>query len=207
MKHFSHNSQSESGVIDSLIRPTWLSALIGGLISLSLITYVILSTYFKGSGFRFQLLGNSQAPATLNSVGQKLDSNSIISNLPLFLFWCLVGIVVYTFAVNIFDTIRHTAEVIDEFNNFVNIDRKQIIRAAIEKLIIRIFVILIWGAYILFFFHHLIPYVIVLSLASADRLLSLTGAGSFVLAAVVMFLALHVHTLLLRLLLLRTRVF
>ncbi len=209
MKHFSHNSSTDARLLDSLLLPSLLSAWVLGLASIGLVAFVPLSLFYKSSALRLQLLDfqTTQAHASIQAVAHKLDSNAFISNLPLFLFWCLVGFIVYMFAVNIYGVAERTAEVLDEFNNYVHINRQQLVRDSLEKLALRASVVILWVPYILLFFHHIIPYVIVLSLAAADNLLSWAGLGSLLLAMVILFLALHVHTLLLRLLMLRTRVF
>jgi hypothetical protein len=111
------------------------------------------------------------------------------------------------FAVNIYESAQKTAELINELNTYVNFDRKQVVREAFEKLALRLVVIIAWVPYLLLFFHHLVPYVIVVAQAASLSLLSLAGAGYLILGITLMFLALHIHTVLLRLLALRARLF
>ena len=209
MKHFANNSNSDSHALGVLLTPSWASTITGIVISIGFVTFVIVSTFFKGSTLRQQLLdfSSSHSAASAQTISRTLDKNAFISNLPLFLFWCLVGFVIYMFAINIYGVVQHTAEVLDELNNNVHIDRRQLIRESFEKLGLQITVAIIWVAYIVAFFHYIIPYVIVLCLAAADNLLSLVSLGSLFLAVIILLLGLHVHTLLLRLLMLRTRLF
>ncbi len=212
MKHFANNSNLDARLFGILLSPSLLSAFISIVLSVGLVVFSIVSSHYQGSSTRllFMKFNADQALQSHNSaqaIGRTLDSNKLISNLPLLLFWCLVGFVVYMFAINIFGVVQRVAELGDELNNFTNMNRGQIIRESLEKLGIRLVVIVVWIPYILLFFHHIVPYVIELALVASSNLASVTGVGYVVLATVVLAISLHVHTVLLRLLVLRPRLF
>ena len=209
MKHFANNSNLDAKLFGILLSPSLLSTFVGGVISIGLVVFSIASSHYRGSSTRLLFLNFNadQSHSSAQAIGRTLDSNKFISNLPLLLFWCLVGFVVYMFAVNIFGVVQRAAELGDELNNFTNLNRGQIIRESLEKLGIRLVVIAVWIPYILLFFHHIIPYVIGLALAASPELTSASGVGYVILAPVVLAISLHVHTVLLRLLVLRPRLF
>jgi flagellar biosynthesis protein FlhB len=212
MKHFANNSNLDARLFGILLSPSLLSAFVSIVLSIGLVAFSIVSSRYKGSSTRLLFLNfnadqSHQSHSSAQAIGRTLDSNKFISNLPLLLFWCLVGFVVYMFAVNIFGAVQRAAELGDELNHFTNMNRGQIIRESLEKLGIRLVVIVVWIPYILLFFHHIVPYVIGLALAASPNLASAAGVGYVILAPVVLAVSLHVHTVLLRLLVLRPRLF
>ena len=209
MKHFAQDSELNSKLIGLLLRPSWLSGLIAGLGSAGLIVFSIVSSHYNGSNARLQFLNYKAADggATSQAIGRTLDSNKLISNLPLLLFWMLIGLIVYLFAANVVNLIRETRELNVELASYTNVNRRTVIRDALEKLLIRLVVVAVWVPYILFFFHTLVPYVIALALAASPQLASVVGIEYIVLAFTVLFFGLHMHTLLVRLLLLKPRLF
>jgi hypothetical protein len=209
MKHFANDSNLDTRLFGILLSPSLLSAFVIIVLSIGLVVFSIISSHYKGSSTRLLFLkfNADQSHSSAQAIGRTLDSNKFISNLPLLLFWCLVGFVVYMFAVNIFGAVQRAAELGDELNHFTNMNRGQIVRESLEKLCIRLVVIVVWIPYILLFFHHIVPYVIGLALAASPDLASVTGVGYVVLAPIVLSVSLHVHTVLLRLLVLRPRLF
>ena len=136
MKHFANNSNLDGRLFGILLRPSFLSAFIGIVLSIGLVAFSIISSHYKGSSTRLLFLkfNADQSHGSAQAIGRTLDSNKFISNLPLLLFWCLVGFVVYMFAVNIFGVVQRAAELGDELNHFTNLNRGQIIRESLEKL-------------------------------------------------------------------------
>ncbi len=208
MKHFAYNSSYDSQLFGILLSPSWLSGLLAIMASGIVVAFAVISSQYKGSDTRLQLLHlHTQTQASTASIGHALDRSPFISNLPLLLFWCLVGLVVYMFAVNIVGAIQHAAQFNEELATYANINRRVMIRAAIQKLGIRLIVLVVWIPYILFFFKWMAPYVMRLAIIASVELTTFTGIMYLLTAVILLTIGLHFHTILLRLMLLRPRLF
>ena len=207
MKYVPAAANLDRKLFDYLLWPSWLSASICLLAGLVVGLGTVLFTHFQTSSFRLQLL-NAQvsAPTRYQTLTSHILSNSFISNLPLLLFWTLVGLIVYLFVANIFAGIRNTADLKDELN-YVNADRHELIMNALKHLLIRLLVLVVWIIYIFIFFNHIVPYCVAAALAGSGQLGGLQDGLYILISIVLMALAVHVHVILLRLLLLRPRVF
>lgn len=201
------NLDIDSEKIRMLLIPSWFSGSLAFVASLLLTFGAILISHYQASAIRLDFLDyqEGQMLNTYHRVNNSLSTNSIIGNLPLLLFWSLIGLVVYIFVANLFTAIYHTAELKDELE-YVHVDRKNLIKAAVTHLLIRVGVLIVWIFYFLFFIHYLFPYSIASALAStAER--GLQGIEYGFLSIIVMLLSLHLFTVLLRLVLLRPRIF
>jgi hypothetical protein len=207
MKHFANDSDMDFQLFGILLSPSWLSGLLTAIASLGLVAFSIISSHYNGSNAQLQFLkfNAGRSHDSTRAIGHTLDKNAIISNLPLMLFWCIVGFIVYMFANNVMVAIQQAAEFRQELDHYANLNRRQLIVHAIEKLGIRLMVLIIWVPYILVFFHVIVPYIIALSLAASPALASPSGISYFILASVVMFVSVHIHVVMLRLLALRPR--
>jgi len=206
MKHFANDSDLDATLFGVLISPSWLSGFLSLLASLGIVTFSIVSAHYQGSNAKLQFLKyNAAGHGSTQSIAQTLDRNVFISNLPLLLFWCLVGFVVYMFAANVVSAVQQAAEFRQELDHYANLNRRQMIRYALEKLAIRLAVLVLWVPYILMFFGRIVPYVIASALASSPQVASPSGLSYAILAIVVGFVTIHVHVVLLRLLALRPR--
>src|SRR5437868_2702835 len=85
-----------------LLTPSWLSGIIGSLLSTLFCLGIILSLQYRASSIRVDFLKyqGGQVNHLYQDVSNSLLANSYLSNLPLLFFWGLVGIVVYIFASN-----------------------------------------------------------------------------------------------------------
>lgn len=209
MKHLKHGSGHDAKLFGLLLMPSWLSTIIGATISLGIVVYTLVSAHYRGSNAQLTFLnyGKPGLDATTQSVSNRLASNELLANLPLFIFWALVGAVVYMFAINIFTAFKYVAEVTDEIEHYENVNRRQLIRVAVEKLAIRLGVLLVWIPYVLLFFSWVVPYGIAASLAASADFPSFSSGAIATLAVIILFAAIHLHVVLLRLLTLRVRLF
>ncbi len=130
----------------------------------------------------------------------------IISDIPLLIFWAGVGLIVYSLAANIVNALRGAVDLEEELH-YVNLDKHELLKQAIERLLIRVVILFLWLAFINFTAHFILPYVIGLARVSTnDR--GLLVSFSYPLAAIIfMTLSIHLHTIMLRLLLFKPRVF
>jgi hypothetical protein len=202
MNHFANNSNLDRQLFGILLSPSWLSGFMSAFISIGVVVVTMVSASYSASDTRLQFMKFhlERSQASSGAIGHALDSNKFIGNLPLLLFWCLMGFVVYMFAINVVGAIHQAAELNDELAHFTHLNRRQIIGQAIEKLLIRLIVLAVWIPYIIVFFHHIVPFSVASALAALPILY-------VVLAVVVLFAALQIHVILLRLLALRPRLF
>ncbi len=201
------NIDIDTEKIRMLLTPSWLSGSIAFVCSLLLTFSVILISLYQSSSIRVDFLSyqESQLLDTYHKVNNSLSANSIIGNLPLLLFWSLIGLIVYIFVSNLFTAIYHTAELKDELE-YVHVDRRKLLISAVSRLLIRVGVIIIWILYFIFFIHYVFPYSIASALASISEH-GLQGISYGFLSIFVMFVSLHLFTVFFRLVLLRPRVF
>jgi hypothetical protein len=188
-----------------LITPSWLSGLFVLTVSLIITGGVIGITHFSGSNIEAEY-SSYQSAKTQHGLLETYRTDklhAIISAAPLMVFWSLIGLVVYLLATNIVGAIQQASEIKSELD-YVNADRSKLMRTAGLHFLVRIVVMAAWLPYILFFFHHILPYVITAATVGAS--LTLDSSLYIVLAVVAMASALHLHIILLRLLLLRPRV-
>jgi hypothetical protein len=208
MKYAPSSSDFDGQLFRILLTPSWLS----GIFDVCLTLVVCLGTmglaWYQSSSLRLDYLSYQadKISSTYQRINTNLSANSFISNLPLLLFWSFVGLVVYIFVTNIFSVIHATAELNTELH-YVHVNQKTMLRTATMHLLIRFAVLAVWVLYILFFIHHILPYCIAASLIGISHESLILCIGYVLLGVSVLAVALHLHTILLRLLLLRPRVF
>lgn len=189
-----------------LVTPSLLSGVFVAFISLGLVLAIIISGQLSGSNIRQEYL-NYQAAKTTTTTSDYAPDNTtqaLISSAPLMVFWSLIGVVVYLLAVNIITAIQHAKEVQDELD-YVNTNRKGLLKTVAVHFLIRCVVVAVWIPYILFFLHWVIPYV--LTAANAGSMLTFDGIGVAALAILILAVSLHIHVVFARLLLLKPRIF
>jgi hypothetical protein len=191
-----------------LLTPSWLSGIIGSLLSTLFCLGIIFSLQYRASSIRVDFLKyqGGQVNHLYQDVSNSLLANNYLSNVPLLFFWGLVGVVVYIFAANIFGAVQGTAELTSELN-YVHANRHKLLQSAIIRLCFRLLVLGVWWVYTLLFLHQVLPYIVSASIVGSSQLQRWQTTEYTVLAIVVMAVALHVHIVLLRLLLLRPRIF
>ncbi len=208
MKYTSRNPSINKRLFVAVFTPSWLSAVVCILVGLFVSVGVVFVSGYRSSALRLDVITykTPQGATAYHAASSGLLANPFIGNLPLIAFWTIVGFAVYLFAINIFRAISSTAELKDEMD-YVNVNRHDLLWSAIEQLLVHLGVLIIWVAYILFFLHQILPYCINLALVGTTQITSPLGGGYALLATVVLALAMHLHAIFLRLLLLRPRVF
>ena len=204
-------SKESPKLIRILVEPSWLSILIGITAGILLTAAILISYDFKSANLdnhliHLQIIGKS---ASLTLPGQALP-NSLNNNLentwPLIIFWAILGLVIYFIVETFFKTASEVKEYGDELN-YVHARRGIIIRNTFEYLFLRIIAAVAWLFFINFFFKRLVPYAISAAYTSAPILKSLTGLGYALEAVLLIVVSLHIHTVFLRLVLRRPRLF
>ena len=209
-------SKHEDVILGYLLRPSWFSGLVSILVSTGVVLGAVLTfVHYNGStlsGNLRQLLdlhGQVVTPSvnsTYQTLGNNFSSNVLISDIPLFIFWAGVGLVVYSFTTNIFGALRNVAELGAQLG-YVNANRRELVTAALEHLLIRATVLVAWLLFMRYTAHVLLPYVIAVAHAGLGNIPTITAAGYMLWGIFLLAVCLHLHTILLRLLLLKPRVF
>ncbi len=207
MKYVSATPNLDSRLFGLLLLPSWFSAAVAVIVGLLVGIGTVVLTHYQSSTFRLELLNTQVSqPTAYQSLTDRILSNNFISNLPLLLFWTLVGLVVYLFTSNILAAIRSTAELKSELE-YVHVNRHSLLVTAAEHLLVRLVVLVIWVFFIVFFFNHVLPYCVAAALAGSGSQGSLLNVSYVLLSIVIMTAAVHLHTIFFRLLLLRPRIF
>lgn len=190
--------------------PSWLSGFAAGLTSLAVATWTIAISNFRGSNLRQELFearhsGVAMSTFDFKTITNNLARNHFISNMPLFLFWAGIGVIVYFFAVSIAGAFSNAIEMERELA-YVHAPRQRLVRTAALHTILRLVMLGVWIVYLQVFLRILLPYSLGAAHVAASSAL-LNGVAYSVLAVVVLFVALQIHVVMLRLIFLRTRIF
>lgn len=194
-----------------LLQPSWLSGLIAGFASLAVVGGMVIVSNYQGSSLQQELFEAKAGQSTASVLGfrtitDNLASNSVVSNLPLFLFWAALGVIVYFFAVSLWEVFGKAEELREELD-YVNAPKKHLVRTVILHLLVRLLCLGIWLAYLQLFLRVILPYVLAAAHVAAVNLVSASGIGYTLLALAMLFVALQAHVVFLRLVWLRLRVF
>ncbi len=202
-------SRHESRLLDYLLLPSWLSGLITVTVSLFVVLGAnILSQHTDGT--LRQLFTVQSSTTSVNTdydtIGNNLSANSLISNIPLLIFWAATGLIVYSFVINLLTAFSKVAHLKAEMN-YMHADRKQLQREAVEHLIVRLIVLAVWFPLLHFSTHVVLPYAIAVGHVAIGIVGLLPAIGYTLWGISLLVICLHLHTIMLRLLLLRPRLF
>lgn len=178
--------------------------------SFGVVVGTILMVLYRHSNFRYlQHLEAGQPHALARSysaVNSGVTSTGLVSNLPLFVFWGGIGLVTYWCAMSILRAFKQVAELEQEMN-YVNANRQELIHEAFTHVGVRVMVMLVWFLYLQATIHIVVPYAIAVAYAASGAHNLFYGAGYVLWGMGVLAVALHLHTILLRLVFLRPRLF
>lgn len=178
-----------------------------------LVTALVIAAFMlSGAGLKQELsslenTSSSQPALTLpgeNPPGT--DQNSLQNTWPLFAFWAFVGMISY-YVVNMMIKILKEVREYNAELSYVNARRDAIIKITLEYFLFKAVMILIWLLFTDYFFRRLVPLCILAAHASTLDLISLAGISAFLTSFIVMAISMHLHTVLLRLVVGRPRVF
>jgi hypothetical protein len=194
----------DTRLFDTLLTPSWLSGLIVVVAGLVIVIGVIISFSSTGGALQQQLINwqNTRQQTTLTLPGQIVDApeNSLQTS------WPLLALIVYFIVEELIEIARSTHELKEELN-YVHARRQDLIRDALGRLFIRIAALIVWLIFIDIFLKRIIPYSITAAQAGTADLVSLQGLYYELLAFVMIAFSLHVHTIFLRIVVRKPRVF
>jgi hypothetical protein len=165
--------------------------------------------FYRSSSLQTLLQKNSDTPSAAvdyQTIDTTLPTDGFISNIPLLIFWAGVGVVAYLFTSAIVSALRSAVELEEEMN-FVHARRKDLIQYAAERLIIRLGALLAWVFYLQYTLHTIVPYAIAVGYAGTLEASWMLGVLYVLGAVAILIISGHAHTMLIRLIALRPRLF
>ncbi len=201
-------SKADLDALGRLLTPSWLSGCLTLLVCLAVVSGTVAMLRYQGSSWQLLLAEQQRSSLSMNltTLESRVDSNRLVSNLPLLIFWAGIGLIVYFLIMAVADAFRHVVELEQEIQ-YVHADRGRMIRQALLHVALRIFFLIIWVPYIQLTLHLLLPYVIALAYAGSGELGWLYNSAYLVGAVIIGFLSLHLHVILARLLAFKPRIF
>ncbi|HET7320635.1 MAG TPA: hypothetical protein VFI84_03590, partial [Candidatus Saccharimonadales bacterium] len=165
---------------------------------------------FRGSALRQELFGvrgggTGVSTFDFKNITDNLARNHVVSNMPLFLFWAGIGVIVYFFAISIAGAFGRAVEMERELG-YVNAPRQRIMRNAAIHTIVRLVMLGAWVVYMELFLRILLPYSLGAAHVAATSVLA-SAIAYAVLSTSILLASLHIHVVMLRLIFLRTRIF
>ena len=143
---------------------------------------------------------------TIDAVDNYIASNQYLSNAPVAVFWGLLGLVAYFIIELIVKGIRSAREIGDEMH-YVNANRVGLLGETLAHLLVRMVALFGWWFLLQWMLYYLTPHLIVSSRAWGLDPSSGQAFGRAMGLAVAYALGIHGLTVLLRLIVLRPRLF
>jgi multisubunit Na+/H+ antiporter MnhB subunit len=208
-KHF-NAKPGEPNPFDMLITPSWMSLLLGIVVSLIVVLGSLGLAYYRSSTLQ-TLINLDQTQSTKVDGSYRVTSENdrlsvILSDLPLFIFWAGVGMAAYSFTTGIWGSFQSVAELGEEMN-YVHVKRRELLTYAFERLALRIGALIGLLALLNYTVHRILPYSVALSYAGTTENNWLTGVLFVLFGMLVLLVVSHAHTILLRLIVLKPRLF
>lgn len=192
-----------------LLTPSWISGTLVVTAAMILITATVFATQFPGSGawqlLQLQAVDQPTISNNYQAVDQKLSLNTFVNNFPLMIFWGVVGFMCYSVTISLINIFRGAVN-FKETLDYVNVDRHRLIADVLIKLVVRIAILFLWLAYINLSINIFLPFSIAATQYASNSGLS-PDLVYALLAFVVLVICLHIHTIFLRLIKLRPRLF
>lgn len=190
-----------------LLSPSWFSGLLSSIAGLAILTDGAAEAHYSGSLVQQALFAvhGTLAPV-YRQLADTLAHNQFVNNIPLWLFWAVVGMIVYYLATGIYEAFQYVAELEDEIG-YVHARRNELIKMAVLRTLLRFIFLGLWVGYVQLFLHIGLPYSLAAAYIAGMNMLSLNGLEYALLALVVATVSVHFHVVFLRLTLLRVRVF
>lgn len=206
----SGSSLRQPKALDRLLLPSGLSLIITMVISLGIVTATVVAAQYQKSSIPLLVELQRQPTPTIQdsyqTVDDNLSTNSLVSDLPLFVFWAVVGMVVYSFTTSSLNTLAKARDFREQLD-YVHADREKLLRQAKLQLGIRAAILLVWFFFLSYSKNAILPYAVAVAFAATGPVGWAMSIGYFIWATALLAACLHIHTIFLRLLALRPRLF
>jgi|GEM_PF-977005 len=197
----------------AVIQPSLFSSTITVLICGAILLTAMLS-YGTRSGMIYDFLfGPNSSSAliqtsklSLDNITTKVFGNPLLNKAIFYMFWMFVGLVVYTILSSIIGGVNTvTADVEQSLN--VNDTQGENRKTMKFRLTIRLLILTGWALYSVFYIKILLPYGVLASRIGVGDFPAIKGLLYISAGLAVLFISLHLNVILLRLFLLKLRVF
>ncbi len=202
-----------SRTVWQLVTPSVLSLIV----TVSLASTLTIGTFIKygtnGDKLYHLVLGSNtpndlvnSTHATFSNYYQLIFGNTTLNKILFFMFWMLIGLGIYTIAMIVYRGFATAEETAEELS-YVHINKSKVLRQLWTRWVLHILAAMLIIVYSVFFLRLFIPYGLSNLQLAVDLLPSLSSLVRGALGVILIFLSLHVYTVLFRLLFLRVRVF
>lgn len=185
--------------------------------SLSLTTIILVSSvlsYSRQNDFLIRLLhgsdgvvsGFEQSKSFIDEMNHLIFGNSILNNVLFFVFWICLGLMSY-FVVSFIGQSYETITKHVEKMKYVNAQPKKAVHSLVQRLAVKSVVLIVWLLYCFLFLRFFVPFSILSTRVGLSELPSGQGVLFLIVAYLVLLVCIHLHAILLRLFMLRLRVF
>lgn len=179
-----------------LVTPSALSAAVTIVLALGILVSALVRTHDTSSALAEGLQGFQLTFAPLyHRLTDVLSHNTLLSNLPLLLFWSVVGAVVYLIAVRLYVAFSDTAD-LEQTLTYANVRRDSLIETLLLSFGLRLVALFGWLIYCAFLFKTIFP-----------RIIAVGSLGHLAVSLLLVTVAVHIHVIFVRLITLRTRIF
>lgn len=196
-----------------ILTPSWLSLIIGFLLSVGIMTAVGVSyaagkgsiySYLFGPGSSSDLIDSSKS--TLSALNDTILGNATLNKVLYFAFWMVVGLLVY---IILYSLMRGTGAASEELKeaSYANIKRERILQDYAIKSVVRLaalFGLIVFG---ILFIKVLLPYSSLATKNASGELLSIAGIAYLLVSFMILMVSSHIMLVLVRFMTLRVRMF
>lgn len=209
-KYISGSSSHRQDLFGQLLTPSWLSGLLVVVISLTIVVGSISRVYYQSSSLQLLVWQHNNESHSIQNAyqpaGSTLSASALIENIPLFIFWGTIGVLIFLFVLGVLKALHKTRQLREEIY-YVNADSQALLKQATIRLLVRVGVLLAWFFYIKYTLHTIIPYAITISHVGITLAGILYKSVYFMAAFILLVACLHLHSILLRMLFLKPRLF
>lgn len=206
------NTNYDLKLFGSLLVPSMISGVLCVLAGLFIVGAIAVLTNYQGSSFQRELQ-HTQVRSENEAIGEDyeyisedFEQNAVLDRAPVMVFWMFVGTLVYFLVTGIAGAIANVNEIGQELH-YMHVRRKQLLKEVYIKSALRFCVLGIWLGFIILFFRVLLPYCLAAAHVGAGSIATVSGSAYILLALIVLVICLHIHVVMLRLVVLRPRIF
>lgn len=197
-----------------LLGPSLLSASVSVILAGGIVGATFWSYSAAGGGLHQYLFGPYglttvfQHSANALSAVNGVFSSPVAYDVAVAVFALFIGLLVFVFLEGADHVSAKAAGALNEVNYITNARiKKQVEKQAEIRLGLRLATLVVWICYLVFFARVIVPFAILIARDDHGAMWSIRNFWSACLSGLVLFIALHVHVILMRLLVLRPRLF
>ena len=203
------NNASSAHAISRLLQPSWYGGLFTILFGIVTVAILFIPLFYEGSWadlyFDTAKKNNTVFFTDYSRLSSAVESSEFAGDVAIFVVWALAGLAIYFVLASIFETASHTFRFFQLFEYFKT-DRQRLGVEALVRLTLRLSALL--GVYLLYMYavSDIVPFIIYATHKSLHVEL-LQGALYLLLAGVLLSVTAHVLVVLMRIMLLKYRIF